>query len=322
MGRMVRSRLTVSELGTAAALDVPRSGNATVGELVRGSDSRLTDARTAAAHTHPAADISDSTATGRSVLTAASAAAALTTLGVSSFAQTVLDDTTASTARATLGLPGVSSDAATGALTVPQGTTAQRPGSPTLADFRGNSTIGIGETYQYSAWAALATNRPLLRRVDLATPSSLVTLTSISGWTVWEIELNAVTTSVAGANIWLQFSTDNGSTWVATFYDYLHSSAFGSTASVGTTTAATAILVTGAVAASTPAQARIRLSGGGTATRKFAMIDYGVDHHTNGLQRGQVYGTWTAATTAVNAVSLFATSGTLGGGTVCLYGSS
>lgn len=322
MGRMARSRLTVSELGTAAALDVPSSGNATPGELVRGSDSRLTDARIAAAHTHPAADISDGTAAGRTLLTAADATAQRTALGITSYGASLVDDANAAAARATLGLPGVSSDATTGALEPPQGTTAQRPGSPSLAYFRGNTTIGVAETYQYSSWAALATNRPLLRRVDLATPSSLVTLTSISGWTVWEIELNAVTTSVAGANIWLQFSTDNGSTWVATNYDYLHSSAFGSTASVGTTTAATAILVTGAVAASTPAQARIRLSGGGTATKKFAMIDYGVDHHTNGLQRGQVYGFWTGATTAVNAVSLFATSGTLGGGTVCLYGSA
>ena len=45
------------------------------------TDPRLSDARTPTAHTHPASAISDSTATGRSVLTAADAAAARTAIG-------------------------------------------------------------------------------------------------------------------------------------------------------------------------------------------------------------------------------------------------
>ena len=68
-------------LGTAAALDVPSSGDATSGQVVKGSDSRLTDARTPSAHTHPASAISDSTATGRAVVTAVDAAAARTAIG-------------------------------------------------------------------------------------------------------------------------------------------------------------------------------------------------------------------------------------------------
>lgn len=39
-------------LGTAAALDVPSSGDAASGEVVKGDDSRLSDARTPTAHTH------------------------------------------------------------------------------------------------------------------------------------------------------------------------------------------------------------------------------------------------------------------------------
>lgn len=41
-------------LGTAADLDVPAIGDAAVGEVVKGDDSRLTDARTPAAHNHDA----------------------------------------------------------------------------------------------------------------------------------------------------------------------------------------------------------------------------------------------------------------------------
>jgi hypothetical protein len=44
-------------LGTAATLNAPAAGNAAAGELVRGNDSRLTDARTPLAHAHSAADI-------------------------------------------------------------------------------------------------------------------------------------------------------------------------------------------------------------------------------------------------------------------------
>lgn len=44
-------------LGTAAVLDAPASGDAAVGEVVKGDDTRLTDARTPAAHTHPQSEV-------------------------------------------------------------------------------------------------------------------------------------------------------------------------------------------------------------------------------------------------------------------------
>lgn len=44
-------------LGTAAALNVAASGNAASGEVVKGDDSRLADARTPTTHTHPQSDI-------------------------------------------------------------------------------------------------------------------------------------------------------------------------------------------------------------------------------------------------------------------------
>ena len=46
-------------LGSAAALDVPESGNASSSEVVKGDDTRLTDARTPSAHTHTMSDITD-----------------------------------------------------------------------------------------------------------------------------------------------------------------------------------------------------------------------------------------------------------------------
>ena len=71
-----------STLGTSAGLDVPAVGNATSGQVVKGSDTRLTDSRAPTAHSHAASDISDSTAAGRALLTAASVAAQKTALSL------------------------------------------------------------------------------------------------------------------------------------------------------------------------------------------------------------------------------------------------
>lgn len=50
---------TVTDAGTAAGYDVPTVGDAAIGEVVKGDDTRLTNARTPVAHTHVQADITD-----------------------------------------------------------------------------------------------------------------------------------------------------------------------------------------------------------------------------------------------------------------------
>ncbi len=49
----------VTDSGTAAGLDVPASGDAAAGEVVKGDDSRLTDTRTPASHSHAIAEVTD-----------------------------------------------------------------------------------------------------------------------------------------------------------------------------------------------------------------------------------------------------------------------
>lgn len=67
--------------GTAALVDVPASGDAASGQAVKGNDSRLSDSREPTTHSHTASQISDSTVTGRAVLTAVDAAEARTAIG-------------------------------------------------------------------------------------------------------------------------------------------------------------------------------------------------------------------------------------------------
>ena len=49
----------ITDSGTAAPLNVASSGDAASGEVVKGDDTRLTDARTPSTHSHTASDISD-----------------------------------------------------------------------------------------------------------------------------------------------------------------------------------------------------------------------------------------------------------------------
>lgn len=60
-GAVTLSTSDVSGLGTAATLNVPASGNAASGEVVKGSDTRLSDSRAPTSHNHAASDINSGT---------------------------------------------------------------------------------------------------------------------------------------------------------------------------------------------------------------------------------------------------------------------
>lgn len=88
---------TWTEITSKPTTFAPTIG-ATGSTAVAGNDARLTDARTPTAHTHPASQVSDSTATGRSLLTAADAAAARTAIGAGTSSLAL--GTTSATAKA------------------------------------------------------------------------------------------------------------------------------------------------------------------------------------------------------------------------------
>lgn len=51
----------ITDSGTAAGLDVPATGDAAAGEVVKGDDTRLTDSRTPTSHSHSASDVTSGT---------------------------------------------------------------------------------------------------------------------------------------------------------------------------------------------------------------------------------------------------------------------
>jgi len=65
----IKNKPTIPVVGTAAAKDIPASGNASTSQVVYGTDTRLTDARTPASHTHTLSDLTQSSATTGQVAT-------------------------------------------------------------------------------------------------------------------------------------------------------------------------------------------------------------------------------------------------------------
>jgi hypothetical protein len=88
-------------LGTAAALDVAETGNASPEQVVKGDDSRLSDPRTPVTHTHASSQIEDASEFGRAILAAENAGAARTALGLNNVTNTADADKPLSNAAVT-----------------------------------------------------------------------------------------------------------------------------------------------------------------------------------------------------------------------------
>lgn len=125
----------------------PPAIGATATTAVAGDDPRLNDARTPLPHTHPANQISDSTATGRSVLTATDAAAARTALATIANNDSRLTDARVPTAAGQaydIAFKSHNGTRVAGAGNVmPEGLRIERPISVTSITYRGE-TAGTG----------------------------------------------------------------------------------------------------------------------------------------------------------------------------------
>ncbi|MGX1804680.1 hypothetical protein ACWIGI_03120 [Nocardia sp. NPDC055321] len=120
---------------------------ATATTAVAGDDARLNDARTPLPHAHPASQISDATATGRAVVTAADAAAARTAIAAVASTDTRLTDARVPTAAGQIYdiafKPQTGTRAVGAGNVMPEGLRIERPISISAITYRGE-TAGTG----------------------------------------------------------------------------------------------------------------------------------------------------------------------------------
>lgn len=131
-------------LGTAAALNVPAVGNATTIQVVKGDDSRLTDAREWTAATVSQAEAEAGTDTTRKAFTAQRVwqAMAAWLLTVSTAAgRAIMTAADAAAQRAALGLGTAATTAASAYATAAQGGKADTALQPTIADAKGDIIV-------------------------------------------------------------------------------------------------------------------------------------------------------------------------------------
>lgn len=184
---------TTLGLGTSAVLNVPATGDAAAGEVVKGSDTRLSDSRAPTAHTHAEADV-----TG---LTASLAAKVPTTRSVTTSAPLTGGGTLAGDL--TLGISDASG-AAKGIIQL-AGDLSGTAASPSVASVGGTSAANV------ASGVALA-----LAATDASTPSTIVKR-SAGGSATLDVVGN-VTGNVSGtaANVTGTVAIANGGTGQAT----------------------------------------------------------------------------------------------------------
>ena len=72
-------------------------------------------------------------------------------------------------------------DNSTSATTIAAGTTAQRPGSPTVGMLRYNTTIGTLEQYNSTGWESIGGNQPVIAGISSTIYNGIANQLVISG---------------------------------------------------------------------------------------------------------------------------------------------
>lgn len=130
----------------------------TASTAAAGNDSRLSDARTPTAHTHTAANISDASTIGRTVLTAADATAVRTAIGAGTGSSNLALGTTNTTAKAGDYAPPIDGAAGTGTMrTLGTGSTQAAAGNHTHAGMVTGTGITEVRSMTQAAYDALGT---------------------------------------------------------------------------------------------------------------------------------------------------------------------
>lgn len=211
----------LTTLGTAALKNIPVSGNADVGEVVLGSDSRLSDSRTPKAHAHNASEINAGVLDVARLPTATLAASGVVKLSASTASNSNTEAATSGAVKAAYDLAAAAIPQSSLGVTVPTLVNGLIPSSqlpsyvddvvefPTLASFPavGESSkiyidISNGKTYRWTGSTYLPINDAVStsdKSIKLATART-ISATGDASWSVSFDGSGNVTSNITLAN--------------------------------------------------------------------------------------------------------------------------
>lgn len=214
------------------------------------------------------------------------------------------------------------------------GSTAQRPGSPNSGEIRFNMTLSIYEYYNGTSWTPLfptgTTDDIDLIQTQTASSSTEIAFTGLStDYFAYLVDVSYILPATNTAQLYMQYSSDNGSSYLSSNYDY----AIDYMNAVG--------LYIGALPTiSATSQSQIYLMGFGFTTYESCLrilIVNPANSATNtsmtyesfmkagggfGGREGYQYtgGAFHNSTVAINAFRLYYSTGNISSGKITLYG--
>jgi hypothetical protein len=165
-----------------------------------------------------------------------------------------------------------------------------------------------------------------INTTKIASSVSSVELSLSGEFSVYQLIVDGITTSVSGADVWLRVSTDGGSTFIsgagayywAGRYRYIGASSAGA-GNRGSTGGDTKIILAEALSPTDLVSLSYNLNGGPASGQRFNIGGQYTSSGAGYVQQGATSGSYNTVDT-ITDIQILAASGTLDTGTIKLYG--
>ena len=165
-----------------------------------------------------------------------------------------------------------------------------------------------------------------INTTEIASSVSSVELSLSGGFSVYQLIVDGLTTSVSSANVWLRVSTDGGSTFISGAgayywggtYRYVAVSSSGAS-NRGVSGGDTKIILAEALSPTDLVSLSYNLNGGPASDQRFNIGGQYTNSGADYVQKGATSGSYDTAAT-ITDIQILPSSGNFDTGTIRLYG--